>query len=113
MSAAVGRQANKPDRAVVERIVAGVSAEYRVPVHLITAARGSPQAMAPRVESWRRILRQTGCTIYGLSLVWGCDRQSIRRNIRRADACAPVESPAGYVEAVRGLARDVVKASSW
>lgn len=33
----------------------------------------------PRKRAFVRIIRETGCTPYGLAQVWGCDPQSVRR----------------------------------
>lgn len=50
-----------------ESLVAVLGVTYRLP------------ARKARQRAWLRILDETGCTILGLSEVWGCDRRSIQR----------------------------------
>lgn len=41
-----------------------------------------------RHRAWARIISETGCSQYGLSLVWGCDRKAIRLALKKQGAAA-------------------------
>lgn len=70
---------NKPGRDLVLRVAQGVADEMRIPVSGPLGPSARRADVAARREAWRRILRQTGCSINGLAEVWGCDRQAIWR----------------------------------
>lgn len=77
------RVSNKPDLALVNRIIGEVSAKSGVSIDHILSSRRTHVALAARVECWNRIIEETQCSVYGLALVWGCDAQGIRR-LRRS-----------------------------
>lgn len=73
---------NPPERAFVERVVMGLAVERELSASAVLAGRRREDISA-RHEAWRRILRQSGCSINGLAEVWGCDRQAIWRPLIR------------------------------
>lgn len=78
------RETNKPDAAVVNRIIGEVSASTGVPRNAIVGIYGKRPTLAARVECWNRIIEETACSVYGLAMTWGCEPQAIRRARRSA-----------------------------
>ena len=84
------RPIRRPDRAAVIRIAteearkAGADPEAVMGLNRTEGFdRGAPNITA-RHRAWARIIRETGCSRYGLSLVWGCDRKAIRWALERS-----------------------------
>ena len=51
----------------------------------LTDVLGSSTAQLPfraRKLAWRGIVDETGCSIRGLALVWGCDHKAIDRALK-------------------------------
>lgn len=84
------RATNKPDPDVVHRIIADVSAETSVSRNDILGLYGKRPALAARVECWNRIIKETGCSVYGLAMAWGCEPQGIRRLRRAAESATNI-----------------------
>ena len=69
---------NHPDRHAVARIAAEEAAAADVKVELVTGMNRSPRAVEARYRAWRRIKRETNCSVEGLAAVWGCYSESVR-----------------------------------
>lgn len=67
-----------PDAAVVERIAQEEADKVGVPVIQVLAMHRRKLAVIARANAYRRILRETGCSLRGLAAAWGCDRVGIR-----------------------------------
>jgi len=84
------RTIRRPTRADVIRIAteearkAGASVEAVMGLNRVEGFDRGAANIAARHRAWARIIRETGCSQYGLSLVFGCDRQSIRWALSRA-----------------------------
>ncbi len=70
---------NRPDPETVWRIIESVAGEYGLAVADVHGASHAKPKLKARKEAWRRIIRQTGCSMNGLATVWGCDRKSLWR----------------------------------
>lgn len=67
-----------PDRRTVARIAAEEATAAGVAPCDVTGMGRSPKVWEARCRAWRRILRETRCSVDGLAAVWGCHSQSIR-----------------------------------
>ena len=85
------RPASRPSRADVVRIAteeahkAGASVDAVMGLNRAEGFDRGAANITARHRAWARIVRETGCSQYGLSLVFGCDRQSIRWALSRSD----------------------------
>ena len=70
---------SRPTRKTVERIVEEEARQARVRFDDVLGARRAGGAAQARRNAIRRIMRETGCTAYGLAAVWGCNIDTIRR----------------------------------
>lgn len=93
------RPARTPARAVVIRIAREEAAATGADPEAVLGLnrpegfdRGSANITA-RHRAWARIISETGCSQYGLSLVVGCDRKAIAWALRKA-AHNPIRSAA-------------------
>jgi hypothetical protein len=69
---------NRPERALVERVAKEEAlAAHIAPLAVLGMSRDGRAVRARRL-AWRRILRETGCSIMGLAEIWGCYDNSIR-----------------------------------
>lgn len=85
------RPIRRPSRADVIRIAteeahkAGADPEAVMGLNRAEGFDRGASNIAARHRAWARIVRETGCSQYGLSLVFGCDRQAIRWALSRSD----------------------------
>ena len=79
------RPNNRPPHDVVERIAAEEAAEAGTRLGDVLSMRLYGRAKQARTRAWKRILRETGCSVSGLADVWGCDRQAIEKAIRKPE----------------------------
>lgn len=74
---------NHPPRAVVERIAGEEAYETLVSLGAVLGMSRDGRAAAARRRAFRRILRETGCSVEGLAHVWGCHPNSITSALRK------------------------------
>ena len=79
------RPNNRPPHDVVERIATEEAAEAGARLGDVLSMRLDGRAKLARRRAWKRILRETGCSVSGLADVWGCDRQAIEKAIRKPE----------------------------
>lgn len=75
-------RAKKPPMATVYRILDEVEAATGVPRDEIIEGYATGERGAARAEVWSRILSETGCSTYALSLAWGCEDFQIRNLLK-------------------------------
>jgi hypothetical protein len=73
--------ANRPARETVIRIAAEEAARQGVSFDLVVGIRLFPEVRRARVAVWARVLQETLCSVNGLAVVWGCDRQCIQKAV--------------------------------
>ncbi len=104
---------NRPERAVVERVIRSVARSAGVPWANLIHVMHDRELVALRERAWLRIMRETGCSVTGLAEVWGCDRKSVQRAIHKAGsrlrtrkAIAQAKTDAQHAATVRFLYPD-------
>jgi hypothetical protein len=74
---------NHPDRAFVEKVAreeaAAAAAGLDAVLHM---SRAGNATSARHHKAFRRIIRETGCSVEGLAEVWGCYAESIKHALR-------------------------------
>ena len=84
------RPASRPTRADVIRIAteearkAGASVDAVMGLNRAEGFDRGAANITARHRALARIIRETGCSRYGLSLVWGCDRKAIHWALERS-----------------------------
>lgn len=84
------RPIRRPSRADVIRIAteeahkAGADPEAVMGLNRAEGFDRGAANIAARHRALARIVRETGCSRYGLALVWGCDRKAIRWALERS-----------------------------
>jgi hypothetical protein len=61
------------------------AARFRMPADQIINSP-HPRPARARWWVWSEIIRLSGCSMNGLAIVWGCERQVIWRALRRFEA---------------------------
>lgn len=69
----------KPDRALVLRVAEEESAATGAKLANVLGMATDGYSKLARRRAMVRIVRETGCTLGGLAVVWGCDRQVVAR----------------------------------
>lgn len=90
--------ANRPDRTLVERIAREEAAAAGVSFTSVLEAR-SALAVCARRRALRRIKRETGCSLFGLAAVFGCDHGAVLDALREPDGPPPptlLAPPTGF-----------------
>lgn len=87
-------QPNKPDRETVLRIAGEEAAATGASLESVMGfnrAEGFDKGAAnitARHRTWDRVIRETGCSRYGLAMVVGCDPKAVRWALRKLGAAA-------------------------
>lgn len=87
-----------PSRAHVEWVVADEADRAGEPAEAVMGACMLAELVRVRYRAIIRILSESGCSILGLSKVWGVDRKSIQRAIMLARADARLDPYARRAE---------------
>lgn len=78
---------NQPSRALVEYLIAQEAAAAGMTTWQVLSSQ-SPEPTKVRRRIWKLIMEFSGCSMNGLSLVWGIDRQAIRVGLQVLERAA-------------------------
>lgn len=95
---------SRPSREAVERIAASVARRAGLPTNSLFFKMYEGAVVRARQTAFRRILRETGCSMNGLADVWGCDLKCVQRAVSKRRARAihkPSPAHVQYEAAIR------------
>lgn len=79
--------ANQPSKALVEYVIAREAEAAGMTVWRVLSSQ-SPEPTRVRRQVWKLIMEFSGCSMNGLSTVWGIDRQAIRMGLQVLERAA-------------------------